>query len=999
MTIATATTHPNGHATADSSEVGRSVAFFHSLFVPGDRVLIRPVETWTDSAGKKSRVDFKGVTYLLVGMQDSNGQWQPDPARLEGSLQRIFARARIEKTNVFFGVCPRLGGRGQFDKAWQIRTVRALWSDVDHCSPTEVAGRIDQAKLPKPSSIVNSGNGCHVYWLLADPYLIDDCGAPPKCCEEWIDTPGDRRRRREYVVDQATGEKLYLDARQNVPELSARALHIQDVISGVAAAIGGDSTSDLSRLLRVPEFPNQKDARSGRTPVPCELVETHPERVYPLSDFERFVADSPARKRREQVKQIPLPGRKRSSERRRQQLELLLADCAAADVGQRSGADFALCCYAVEHGLSAAELWERCGSIGKFAERGRPYFDLTWQAAEAHTREKTFEKSRAQKASRPKPEPSDNQAERPRIDAGRQDIRDLSPVVWEAVQAANDPPYIFRRGGRPVRIESGDDAEPVLKTLDFYRARYELTRVADWYRQKADEEIPSSPSKEIVEDFLATPDMDLPVLNRIVEAPVFAPDGSIQTTPGYHRRSKTFYAPAKGFHVPEVSARPTAEEIAEARRLYEVELLGDFPFISDSERTHGIGMALLPFVRDMIEGSTPFHLVEKPTAGTGSTLLVDVLAHPAIGRPIPAMTEGRDEDEWRKRLTAKFRESAQFVLIDNLKRRLESAALASGVTSPMWEDRVLSTSEMVRIPVRSVFVATGNNPSLGSEIARRTVRIRMDSRTDRPWLRSGFRHPNLRAWTAANRGRLVWGALTLAQAWIVAGKPTGDVTPLGMFESWSEVMGGIFAVAGIPGFLENLESFYDETDAEGTVWRAFLAAWWERFGDHAVKVSELYSELKDEISLPVKDGGEQSQKVQLGQRIAEMRDRVFDVETGQENCWLRIQRGEKHQRAYTWKLRKEGKQGNAVIGECTESSESPVRGLRNQISSEEKNTSYREAFGETQQTQQTHQDSSGNGHACPACGSALRDTESMGVVRRSCPACGRFIGYVQQGAA
>ena len=36
------------------------------------------------------------------------------------------------------------------------------------------------------------------------------------------------------------------------------------------------------------------------------------------------------------------------------------------------------------------------------------------------------------------------------------------------------------------------------------------------------------------------------------------------------------------------------------------------------------------------------------------------------------MTEGRDEDEWRKRLTAKLRNSPQFLLIDNLHRRLDS---------------------------------------------------------------------------------------------------------------------------------------------------------------------------------------------------------------------------------------------------------------------------------------------------------------------------------------
>ena len=37
----------------------------------------------------------------------------------------------------------------------------------------------------------------------------------------------------------------------------------------------------------------------------------------------------------------------------------------------------------------------------------------------------------------------------------------------------------------------------------------------------------------------------------------------------------------------------------------------------------------------------------------------------------------------------------------------------------------------------------------------------------------------------ANRGQLVWAALTLCQAWVAAGKPPGKET-LGMFEAWAE---------------------------------------------------------------------------------------------------------------------------------------------------------------------------------------------------------------------
>jgi hypothetical protein len=53
-------------------------------------------------------------------------------------------------------------------------------------------------------------------------------------------------------------------------------------------------------------------------------------------------------------------------------------------VGGRSEADWALVCAAIEDGWDCEALWARVHSIGKFADRGRGYFDLTWSKAEAH---------------------------------------------------------------------------------------------------------------------------------------------------------------------------------------------------------------------------------------------------------------------------------------------------------------------------------------------------------------------------------------------------------------------------------------------------------------------------------------------------------------------------------------------------------------------------------------------------------------------------------------
>src|SRR6185437_12650166 len=143
----------------------------------------------------------------------------------------------------------------------------------------------------------------------------------------------------------------------------------------------------------------------------------------------------------------------------------------------------------------------------------------------------------------------------------------------------------------------------------------------------------------------------------IVEAPVFGSDGALQTTPGYHSGSRTYYIPEPDLCLPRIADEPSAEDVERAWTLLAVELLGDFPFVSDADKAHAMAFFLLPYVRGMIDGPTPLHLFEKPTPGTGATLLINMLAYVATGRDIAAMTEGGDDEEYRKRLTSKLRRS------------------------------------------------------------------------------------------------------------------------------------------------------------------------------------------------------------------------------------------------------------------------------------------------------------------------------------------------------
>ena len=149
----------------------------------------------------------------------------------------------------------------------------------------------------------------------------------------------------------------------------------------------------------------------------------------------------------------------------------------------------------------------------------------------------------------------------------------------------------------------------ILREVTLDRMRHEIAPLAEWFKPTTANRVggPSLPPMPIVRNLLATPDPPLPALLRIVETPIFTADGTLQAEPGYNAAGKVYFEPASGLVVPAVPAKPSDEDVVEARNLI-VDMVQDFPFIGAPERAHAIALYLLPFVRDLIDGPTPLHL-------------------------------------------------------------------------------------------------------------------------------------------------------------------------------------------------------------------------------------------------------------------------------------------------------------------------------------------------------------------------------------------------------
>jgi len=361
------------------------VSFLEALFLPDDLVVLRPIESWSDGAKKRSRTVYDAIRYFYRKDLIHPQTW--------ATITRRLAK---ERAHGFFGVCPRLSGR--HDLAWQIRTIRVLWADLDHCSPEEALRRCAAAGLPPPSIVVSSGHGCHLYWLLTAPVVLEDAGEPPPVNKEFRTQPDGKKVPIRWFQDPVGGDRVYEfldDARKKKnplwPAVSGQGQHFQHILAGLARQIGGDHTQDLARLLRLPGTLNRKDERNGQVPVPCTLVSCEPTRRYALADFERCATAAPEYAAAQAAATVRLKSGVRLTVPRRNKLADFLNDCAVAT--DRSLADFALCCWAVETGLDRDAVWAECQAVGKFAERGLDYFTLTWTKAEQKARHRAYRRA------------------------------------------------------------------------------------------------------------------------------------------------------------------------------------------------------------------------------------------------------------------------------------------------------------------------------------------------------------------------------------------------------------------------------------------------------------------------------------------------------------------------------------------------------------------------------------------------------------------------------
>jgi putative DNA primase/helicase len=310
-----------------------------------------------------------------------------------------------------------------------------------------------------------------------------------------------------------------------------------------------------------------------------------------------------------------------------------------------------------------------------------------------------------------------------------------------------------------------------------------LGQVARWEKKdRKGENTRIDPPIEVVEQIAGMLDeWPFSPLYGVIGTPTMRPDGTLLVAEGYD--PTTGYFLLKPPPMPKIATTPSKSDALDALAMLN-ELLQEFPFANDASRSVAMSMLLTPVLRGALAPAVPMHVITAPESGTGKSYLQDTAAAIATGDRCPVIAIG-DREETEKRLIGAALAQYPVIAIDNCSDLLLGDFLCQITERPVLQIRPLGTSHLARINNTFTVFANGNNLHVGADVVRRTIQCALDAGMESPETRKFTADPV--AIVLADRGKYVAACLTIARAYIAAGRP-GCASRHASYAGWSDTV-------------------------------------------------------------------------------------------------------------------------------------------------------------------------------------------------------------------
>jgi hypothetical protein len=471
-------------------------------------------------------------------------------------------------------------------------------------------------------------------------------------------------------------------------------------------------------------------------------------------------------------------------------------------------------------------------------------------------------------------------------------------------------PHVFTQSTHLVRTSEAHSDDAIQRSADALMlievtngwARIRFGELCDFqqYMKTQGEWVSVAPSSEHINAFLDRGGWTvLRPLDAIARAPFLRQDGTICDTPGYDAASRALYVPSIEF--PPIPEAPTRDDaLAALARLREP--FNEFPWKEAASESAFISHILAEAARLAME-RCPMYFYDAPMAGTGKSTLQEMAARIVHGTEPALRPWVSDEDELRKALYACLMAGDRSIWFDNVPDgvKVRSSVLEAFLTSAVWKDRKLGESVTSAIPNKTVLVASGNNMTPVSALARRSLVVRLDANTENLRERV-FRIANPRRYVMEHRAQMLVDALTIIKAYISTDH-TGVAMPVTLpsFESWSALAREPLIWLGMADpVVTQLNETDDETQNIGPIFEKLAANFGERpftAADMARAVGSLLdqnNELSD--SLMQMGCAEPNNPIKVGYWLRASKDKIG-------SGWKLLHEGHNN-RGVKWKLQK-----------------------------------------------------------------------------------------------
>ena len=427
--------------------------------------------------------------------------------------------------------------------------------------------------------------------------------------------------------------------------------------------------------------------------------------------------------------------------------------------------------------------------------------------------------------------------------------------IYDAIDQAeklllrSDPHAIFQRGGSCMRISkvptrslsSGGETEVTSIGLVTVFANFLLdlfNRKITFAQEFKDSWKAVDPPSKIAQRYLdRSGEWLLHPLSGLIFAPTLRPDGTVLERHGYDEKSGVFYVDTGTKFAP-LDKDPTKRDAEIALTQFK-RLLSEFPFIKPEDESVALAAILTALVRQSLP-TAPLFGFSAPVAGSGKTLLANVVSIISTGKQAVITPHGDNSEEERKHLFAKLLQGISLLLIDNVERPISSSVLCGILTAPdsRYSDRILGKSEAPEVSTRVTFLATGNNLRFQGDMTRRALLCTIDPKCENPESRTFKNKEPLEQYVEKYRERYVRAGLTILKAYVMAGRPKQNIPEYGSFVEWSQWVRSSLVWLGCADPNLTRKSIEEEDPVKMNLGR-IISLWNTIYGKRSIAVTEI----------------------------------------------------------------------------------------------------------------------------------------------------------------